>query len=248
MRAVLAALALVIGLLAAPAWAADTNLAAGKTATAGSYTDVYPAPNVTDGNQATYWESANNAFPQWVQVDLGSAATVDQLTLKLPSGWPSRTQTLTVLGSANGTSFSTIKDAATYTFNPTATIAVSASGTRYVRLQITANSAWPAGQLSEFEVYGEAGGGGPGDGTNLTTGKPITESSHTHTYVAANANDGNVQTYWEGAAYPNTLTVQLGANADLTSIVLKLNPDPAWATRTQTIQVLGREQSATGLS
>ncbi|MEU8142630.1 discoidin domain-containing protein [Nonomuraea sp. NPDC048901] len=248
MRAVLAALALVIGVLAAPAWAADTNLSAGKTATASSFTDVYPAPNVTDGNQATYWESANNAFPQWVQVDLGSAATVNQLTLKLPSGWPSRTQTLTVLGSANGTSFSTIKDAATYTFNPTATIPVSASATRYVRLQITANSAWPAGQLSEFEVYGQAGGQDPGDATNLATGKPITESSHTHTYVAANANDGNVQTYWEGAAYPGTLTVQLGANADLTSIVLKLNSDPAWARRTQTIQVLGREQSAGGLS
>ncbi|WP_345575593.1 CARDB domain-containing protein, partial [Nonomuraea rosea] len=82
-------------------------------------------------------------------------------------------------------------------------------------------------------------------GTNLATGKPITESSHTHTYVAANANDNNLQTYWEGAAYPNTLTVQLGANADLSALTLKLNPDAAWARRTQTIQVLGREQSAT---
>ncbi|WP_219462818.1 discoidin domain-containing protein, partial [Nonomuraea rhizosphaerae] len=253
MRAVLAALALLLGVLAAPSAqaAADTNLAAGKTATASSHTDVYPAANVTDGNQATYWESANNAFPQWVQVDLGATATLSQLTLKLPSGWPSRTQTFTVLGSANGTSFSTLKAAATYTFGPTATIPVTGAGIRHVRLQITANTGWPAGQLSEFEVWGTADGpGDPGDpgGTNLAIGKPMVESSHTHTYVAANANDNNVQTYWEGAAYPNTLTVQLGANADITSVVLKLNPDAAWGRRTQSIQVLGREQGATGVS
>ncbi|MFI6737887.1 discoidin domain-containing protein [Nonomuraea sp. NPDC050451] len=249
MRALLAALTLAIGFLAAPAYAAaDTNLATGKTATASSSTDVYSAPNVTDGNQATYWESANNAFPQWVQVDLGVSASVNKLVLKLPSGWPGRTQTLTVQGSTNGSAFSTIVASATYTFNPTATITFAATTARHVRLQITANTGWPAGQLSEFEVWGSAPDDPPPTGGNLALGKPITESSHTHTYVAANANDDNLQTYWEGAAYPNTLTVQLGANADLTSVTLKLNPDPAWARRTQTIQVLGREQSATAFS
>ncbi|MEQ4718828.1 discoidin domain-containing protein [Nonomuraea sp. B19D2] len=246
MRALLAALALLIGLLAAPAYAAaDTNLAAGKPATASSFTDVYTAANVTDGNQATYWESANNALPQWVQVDLGAAASVNKLVLKLPSGWPGRTQTLTVQGSTNGSGFSTIAASAPYTFNPTATITFAATTARYVRLQITANTGWPAGQISEFEVWGGTTGN---PGANLALGKPITESSHTHTYVAANANDDNLQTYWEGAAYPDTLTVQLGGNADLTSITLRLNPDPAWAKRTQAIQVLGREQSATGFT
>src|SRR5690606_26080657 len=61
MRALLAALTLLLGLLAAPipAAAAETDLAAGKTATASSFTDVYRAANVTDGDTATYWESAN---------------------------------------------------------------------------------------------------------------------------------------------------------------------------------------------
>ena len=40
-----------------------------------------------------------------------------------------------------------------------------------------------------------------------------------------------------------TLTVSLGANAAVTSVVVKLNPDPSWGPRTQTIQVLGRDQS-----
>ncbi|MFC7041430.1 discoidin domain-containing protein, partial [Nonomuraea rubra] len=249
MRALLAALALLIGFLAAPAAhaAADTNLAAGKTATASSFTDVYRAANVTDGNQATYWESASNAFPQWIQVDLGATAGLSKVVLKLPTGWPSRTETLSVQGSTNGTSFTTIAAAATHTISPAATITLPAGTTaRHVRVHITANSGWPAGQLSELEVWGttqDDPGPGP-DGTNLALGKTMTESGHTHTYAAANANDDNLQTYWEGAAYPATLTAQLGANADLTSIVLKLNPDPAWGRRTQTLQVLGREQNA----
>ena len=81
-----------LALAAQSATAAEPNLAAGKPATASSTVDVYGAGNVTDGNQGTYWESTNNQFPQWVQVDLGSAATVTDLTLKLPTGaWGTRT-------------------------------------------------------------------------------------------------------------------------------------------------------------
>ena len=43
------------------------------------------------------------------------------------------------------------------------TINFSPTATRYVRITITANSGWPAGQLSELEVYGR--GGGTGDTT-----------------------------------------------------------------------------------
>jgi hypothetical protein len=92
---------------------------------------------------------------------------------------------------------------------------------------------------------------GSGDtGSNLAVGKPIEASSTVHTYVAANANDNNTATYWEGAggSYPDTLTVRLGANADLDRLVLRLNPDNAWSARSQTIEVLGREQNATGFA
>ncbi|MFD1907406.1 CARDB domain-containing protein [Paenibacillus rhizoplanae] len=84
-----------------------------------------------------------------------------------------------------------------------------------------------------------------GPGSNLAVGKAIHASSSVFTFVAANANDGEVTTYWEGAGgdYPNTLTVNLGANANITSVVVKLNPAAAWSTRTQTIQVLGHNQS-----
>ncbi|MEV0825889.1 discoidin domain-containing protein, partial [Nonomuraea rubra] len=136
MRALFAALTLLIGFLAAPAAhaAADTNLAAGKAATASSFTDLYRAANVTDGNQATYWESANNAFPQWIQVDLGATAGLSKVVLKLPTGWPSRTETLSVQGSTNGTGFTTLAAAATHTISPAATITLPAGTTaRHVR-------------------------------------------------------------------------------------------------------------------
>ncbi|RZQ64826.1 CARDB domain-containing protein [Amycolatopsis suaedae] len=78
--------------------------------------------------------------------------------------------------------------------------------------------------------------------TNLAAGKPVEASSTVFQFVAANANDGNVGTYWESApGFPSTLTVKLGASADVGSVVVKLNPDPIWGPRTQNIEVLGRE-------
>nr|WP_042180455.1 CARDB domain-containing protein [Kibdelosporangium sp. MJ126-NF4]CEL14400.1 FIG01137493: hypothetical protein [Kibdelosporangium sp. MJ126-NF4]CTQ88765.1 FIG01137493: hypothetical protein [Kibdelosporangium sp. MJ126-NF4] len=90
----------------------------------------------------------------------------------------------------------------------------------------------------------------PPDGgeANLAAGRPIEATSHVHSFVAANANDNNVGTYWESAGYDGNLTVKLGANADISSVVVKLNPDPVWGPRTQTLEVLGREQSATSFT
>ncbi|MFG2052592.1 discoidin domain-containing protein [Micromonospora sp. NPDC048930] len=410
----------------------STNLALGRTMTESSHADVYGAGNANDGNQASYWESANNAFPQWIRADLGGTVAVDKLVLKLPAGWESRTQTLTVQGSTDGSTFTTLVASAGYTFNPgsgnTVTISPATASTRYLRLLFTANTGWPAAQLAELEIYGPAAGdtqppsapgnlaftelapdqvrltwtastdnvgvtgydvyangtlrtsvgastlswtdtqpagatvsyyvrahdaagnqsansntvtrtGNTGDttaptapgnlaytqpasgqirltwtastdnvgvtgydvyannalrgsvggttlsytdtqpdsatvsyyvrardaagnvsatsntvtrtgstpgGSNLAVGKPITASSVVHVFTAVNANDDDVTTYWEGApgAYPSTLTVALGANASISAIVVKLNPDPIWGPRTQTFQVLGREQSA----
>jgi hypothetical protein len=329
-----------------PAAVDATNLAAGKTMSASGSVQNYVPGNANDGNQGTYWESTNNAFPQWLQVDLGASVSSTQVVLKLPTAnWGARTQTLTLQGSTDGSNFSQIVASAGYTFDPasnnTVTINYTPVTTRYLRLNITGNTGWPAGQISEFEVYGPAGGdtqppsapsnlaytlpasgqikltwsaatdnvgvtgydvyannslvtsvsgstltytdsqpdtatvtyfvrahdaagnqsgnsnsvtrngsGGGNPGTNLAVGKPITASSTTLNFVATNANDNDTSTYWEGAGgtYPQTLTVQLGSNADTSSVVVKLNPDSIWGPRTQTIEVLGREQSATGFT
>ncbi|MFG2856335.1 carbohydrate-binding protein [Streptomyces mirabilis] len=134
-----------------------TDLAAGKPTSESSHTDVYPSSNVTDGNQGSYWESANNTFPQWVQVDLGSARSASRVVLQLPAGWGARTQTLTLGGSTDGTTFTTLKSSAAHTFDPsirnTVTLTFPAATQRYFRVTITANSGWPAGQVSEFQIW-----------------------------------------------------------------------------------------------
>ncbi|TDW95232.1 F5/8 type C domain-containing protein [Kribbella pratensis] len=245
LRLLLAALLVAAGLLSVPtAMAADLT----KTLTASSSLGEYPSGNAADGNANTYWESSNNAFPQWLQADLGATKDVNQVTLKLPSSWGPRTQTITVQGSANGSAFTTIVSSTAYNFSGTnvVTIAFSNTSVRYVRLTFTANTGWPAAQLSEFELAGPGGGPvEPPTGTDLASGKPIEASSSVFGFVASNANDGNIGTYWESNGFPSTLTVKLGSNADVSSVVVKLNPDSAWGPRTQSIEVLGREQSAT---
>ncbi|MEV6867521.1 discoidin domain-containing protein [Streptosporangium subroseum] len=135
------------------------DLARGKSITASSTTQNYVPANAVDGNASTYWESGNNAFPQSITVDLCAQAGVKRVVLKLPpiSSWNTRTQTLSVLGSANGTAFDTLVASKGYIFNPaganTVTITVPATTQRYLRLNITGNTGWPAGQLSSFEVY-----------------------------------------------------------------------------------------------
>jgi hypothetical protein len=132
------------------------NLALGRPTTQSSSTQAYGSGNVVDGNANTYWESANNAFPQWVQVDLGASVSVGRVTLRLPpsTAWTTRTQTVTVTDGATG---ATLRGSITVTFDPasgnTAILSFPTANVRYLRLVFTANSGWPAGQLSELEAY-----------------------------------------------------------------------------------------------
>ncbi|WP_329343316.1 discoidin domain-containing protein [Streptomyces sp. NBC_00663] len=241
------------GLLPAPAHAAaETNLALGRTATAGGALGGYPAAHVTDGSQQTYWEGPTGSFPQWVQVDLGAPVPLDRVALKLPTGWEARTQSLSVLGSTDGGSFSTLAAGQGRVFNPSAANTVNidlpTATARYVRVQLASNSGWNAAQLSELEVFGDAGQEPeepPVEAGDLARGKPVEASSTTPNYVAANADDGNLGTYWESAGFPANLTVKLGSDADVEAVRIKLNPDAAWGARTQSLEVLGR---ATGVS
>jgi len=81
--------------------------------------------------------------------------------LKLPPAtvWGARAQTIAVLGSTDGSAYTSLRAAAGTSFDPasgnTASISFAAVNQRYLRLTITANIGWPAGQLSEFEVYAQ---------------------------------------------------------------------------------------------
>ncbi|MGW3849125.1 discoidin domain-containing protein [Streptomyces fagopyri] len=138
----------------------NANLAKGRPATATGSQDVYTPGRAVDGDASSYWESSNNAFPQAITVDLGSSQAVRRLVLKLPpsSAWGARTETLSVLGSTDGSAYSTVVGSQGYRFDPatgnTVTIALPAgTGLRHLRINVTANTAWPAAQFSEVEAY-----------------------------------------------------------------------------------------------
>src|SRR5688572_29230112 len=105
LRRRLLAAALALGLLAPAlatvagtpvAAAGGPNLALGKAASASSTNGPHAAGTLNDGDPATYWEGAFGAFPQSAQIDLGLVTPIDQIILRLPTGWGSRTQTLAV--------------------------------------------------------------------------------------------------------------------------------------------------------
>lgn len=138
-----------------------TNLALGKPITANNAFSGFPAGNAVDGNASTYYEGAANSYPNTLTVDLGSAQAVHTVILKLPASWGTRTQSLSVQGSTNNTSYNTLAASQTYTFNPasnnTVQITFMAASVRYVRVNVTANSGATGGQAAEFEVYGTGG-------------------------------------------------------------------------------------------
>jgi hypothetical protein len=217
--------------------AGGPNLASGHPTSESGHTQTFVAANVADGNQSSYWEGPASTYPSWVQVDLGSATSIDQVILKLPTAWGTRAQTLGVSGGTDGTNFSTLVASGSQTFTSgsnTVPLSFAAASVRYVRVTFTANNGSAGGQLSELEVYGATGGS-----PNLAAGKAMATSGNTQTYVAANGNDGNQATYWEGTAnaYPNWLRVDLGAATTINRVVLKV--PAAWGARTQTLSVQG---------
>jgi hypothetical protein len=138
---------------------ATDNIAPGKALSASDYTQTYRPRNAADDNPATYWESADSKFPQWLEIDLGAKTKVGLVVLQLPSSWEARTQTLSVSGSTDDNTWTTLKESADYTFDPATnsnivTIAFPAADVQYLRLDFTANTGWPAGQVSEWQVYG----------------------------------------------------------------------------------------------
>jgi F5/8 type C domain/Abnormal spindle-like microcephaly-assoc'd, ASPM-SPD-2-Hydin len=227
------------------------NLALNAPITASSYTQTYVPSNADDGNTSTYWEGTTGAWPTTLGVNLGASDALSSVVVDLPpsSAWGTRTQTFSVQGSANGSTWTTLVASGVYTFNPstgnTVTVSLPAGTTdQYVQLYYTANSVQNGAQASEFQVWGTGSGSG---NPNLALDRTATASSYTQTYVASNATDGNTSTYWEGTngAWPTTLSVDLGSSQTLGSVTLDLPPSTAWGARTQTLSVQGSTDGST---
>src|SRR5687767_1292074 len=103
--ALAAALGITVISVATNASAADTPVSQGKPATASSVESAaFAASAAVDGNAGTRWSSAF-ADPQWLQVDLGSTQTINQVVLNWEAAFASA---FTIQTSPNGTTWSNI--------------------------------------------------------------------------------------------------------------------------------------------
>ena len=231
---VLSLLACLIGGGVGTAHAATALLSQGQPTTASSTESAaYPASGATDGNTNTRWSSAFSD-PQWLQVDLGSVATISQVVLDWEAAYATAFQIQT---STDGNTWTSIYSTSTGT-GGTQTLNVTGSG-RYVRMYGTARATGYGYSLWEFQVYGTNGGSGSGSTcgtTNAALDQPATASSVENAGDPASAAvDGDTTTRWSSAfSDPQWLQVDLGSTVTICQVVL--NWETAYATAFQ-IQV-----------
>jgi hypothetical protein len=169
LHAAVAAAAALLGTVVVPGQAAAAGplLSQGRPTTASSIENAGLGPgNAVDGNTGTRWSSAFSD-PQWIQVDLGSTATVDQVILRWEAAYARAFQ---IQVSANsGGPWTTIYSTTT---GPGGVQTLASSGTgRYVRMHGTQRATPYGYSLWEFQVFGTGGSQPPsgfwGDTANI---------------------------------------------------------------------------------
>src|SRR5829696_3913717 len=166
------AAAVAVSGLPGTAAAADPLLSQGRPTTASSIENAgTPASAATDGNAGTRWASAFSD-PQWIQVDLGTTATVTQVTLQWEAAYARAFQIQ--LAAAAGGPWTTVYSTTTGT-GGTQTLAVTGTG-RYVRMYGTQRATTYGYSLWELQVRTTGGvppvGGGGDLGPNVTVFDP----------------------------------------------------------------------------
>src|SRR6266511_135454 len=164
-RPVLVTVAVLIALLVGYAAVAVTRASAaspllsqGKPAIASSVENAgLPASAAVDGNTGTRWSSAFSD-PQWLRVDLGATATIDQVVLTWEAAYATAFQ---IQVSADAATWTSIYSTTSGT-GGTQTLAVNGTG-RYVRMYGTVRGTPYGYSLWEFQVYGNLAT--PGCGT-----------------------------------------------------------------------------------
>ncbi|MFC5909237.1 discoidin domain-containing protein [Streptacidiphilus monticola] len=212
------------------------NAALNKPATASSTENAgTPASAAVDGNLGTRWSSAFSD-PQWLQVDLGSTQTVCAVQLAWEAAYAKAYQ---IQVSPDGATWTTVYSTTTGA-GATELLSLSGSG-RYLRLYGTQRATGYGYSLWELQVFTTTAAATP---QLLSYGKPATASSYQDDAncsgcLPAKAFDEDPATRWAtsdttGWTDPGWISVDLGATAQISQVVLQW--DPAYATAYQ-IQV-----------
>ncbi|MEU6894826.1 discoidin domain-containing protein [Streptomyces sp. NPDC046557] len=227
LTAVLIAAFLVL-LPGTPAQAAPVLLSQGKPATASSVEGAgTPAGAAVDGDNGTRWSSAF-ADPQWIQVDLGAPAQLNQVVLRWEAAYA---KSYRVELSTDGATWST---AYSTTAGSGGVQTLDITGTaRYVRVYGTQRATAYGYSLWEFQVYGTTGSGpvipGGGDlGPNVIVfdpSMPDIQAKLDHVFAqqeSAQFGSGRYQFLFKPGTY-NGLNAQIGFYTSISG--LGLDPD-----------------------
>ncbi|WP_370083965.1 DUF1996 domain-containing protein [Streptacidiphilus sp. MAP12-16] len=136
-----------------------------------------PAGAVVDGDPTTRWASAWSD-PQWIQIDLGGTATINQVELDWEAAYASGFQ---LQVSPDATNWTSIFSTSTGT-GGVQTLAVTGSG-RYIRMYGTTRGTGYGYSLYEFKVYGSVTLGT----TGYVLANPQVTGVTPSTYVPPNA-------------------------------------------------------------
>ncbi|MGW0899577.1 discoidin domain-containing protein, partial [Streptomyces goshikiensis] len=220
--------ALLVLLPGSAAHAAPVLLSQGRPVTASSQENGgTPASAAVDGDNATRW-SSQFADPQWIQVDLGAAASLSQVVLRWETAYA---KAYRVELSTDGASWSTAHSTTTST-GGVQTLAVSGTA-RYVRVFGTERATAWGYSLYEFQVYGSTGTGptlpGGGDlGPNVIVFDPATPNIQARLdevfarQESAQFGSGRYQFLFKPGTY-NGLNAQIGFYTSISG--LGLSPD-----------------------
>ncbi|MEV6630986.1 discoidin domain-containing protein [Actinoplanes sp. NPDC051470] len=240
----------LVGLLgslvaATGAEAAEVNVSQGKPATASS-TEVpgaYLPGEAVDGNAGTRWSSAFSGS-QWFQVDLGASTAVSRVAINWEGAYA---RAFTIQFSTNGSSYT---QAYATTTGAGGQQSIPVTGTaRYVRINLTQRALEIYGySFWEFQVFSDGGTTPPPDnpppgGTArlLSYNRPALASTsqndvNCNPCTPDKAFDNDPASRWatsstNGWVDPGWISVDLGATAQISQVVLQW--DPAYATSYQ---------------
>jgi beta-glucanase (GH16 family) len=231
-----------VAVTATGAEAAETVVSQGKPVTASSVEWAgTPAAAAVDGNTGTRWSSAF-AATQWFQVDLGAATSVSRVAINWEAAYA---KAFTIQLSTNGSSYT---QAYATTTGPGGQQSIPITGTaRYVRINLTQRALEMYGySFWEFQVF-SGGGSTPSDPPTTPTDPPPTGGTRLLSYNkpaqastwqndvncnpcdAAKAFDNDPASRWAtssttGWVDPGWISVDLGATAQISQVVLQWDP------------------------
>jgi len=220
--ALAAAAVLVVGLAPAVSSAprADALLSQGKPVTASSLENsTFPASNAVDGNTGTRWASQLGHDPEWITVDLGATAQVNQVKLVWEAAYASAYQ---IQVSSDNLTWNSVYTTTTGPGGTETLSALAASG-RYVRMSGTQRGTQWGYSLFEFQVFGSlTSGASPTAPANLRS----TAVSDTSISLAWNASTpGTGGALKEYDVYQHGSQIGTVAPGTLTFIAAALTPN-----------------------